>query len=195
MRAGMDRRAMAALAGGHMAVDFAGGALPALLPFLKDRFGLSYTLVAVLVLASSVSSSVVQPLFGLWSDRRGAIWLLPAGVAVGGLGIAVAAASPSYGLVVLWVVISGLGTAAYHPEGSKFAAYASGARRASGMSLFSVGGNVGFALGPIAATPLVLAFGLRGGFLLALPCLVIAAALLAGALFLRGFVPEGEARV
>src|SRR4029077_10771893 len=126
MREGIDRRAMAALSAGHMAVDFAGGAIPALLPFFKDRFGLSYTLVAVLVLASSVSSSVIQPLFGLWSDRRGAIWLLPAGVAVGCVGTGLAPASPAYGLVILCVVFSGFGTAAFHPEGSKFAAYASG---------------------------------------------------------------------
>lgn len=169
---------MAALSAGHMAVDFAGGALPALLPFLKDRFGLSYTLVAVLVLASTVSSSVVQPLFGLWSDRRGAIWLIPAGVVVGGVGIALAAASPAYGLVVLWIVISGLGTAAYHPEGSKFAAYASGARRASGMSLFSVGGNIGYALGTVVTTPIVIGLGLTGGLFLMLPCLVLGGVLL-----------------
>jgi len=186
---------MALLGAGHLGTDFANGALPALLPFLVDRFGLSYTLAATLMLASAVSSSVIQPLFGLLSDRRGAIWLLPVGVAVAGVGIALAADAPSYWAVLLLVVVSGVGVAAYHPEGSKFAAYASGARRASGMSAFSIGGNVGFALGPIAATPLVLAFGLRGGFLLALPCLVIAAALLAGAPFLRGFVPEGEARV
>src|SRR5205823_12276032 len=185
----MDRRGMAALAGGHMAVDFAGGALPALLPFLKERFGLSYTLVAVLVLASSLSSSVVQPLFGLWSDRRGAIWLLPAGAAVGGLGIAVAAASPAYGLVVLWVVISGFGTAAYHPEGSKFAAYASGARRASGMSIFSVGGNVGYALGAVVTTPIVVALGLTGGLLLMAPCLVVAVLLLRLVPFLLSLEP------
>jgi len=180
---------MAALSGGHMAVDFAGGALPALLPFLKDRFGLSYTLVAVLVLASSVSSSIVQPLFGLWSDRRGAIWLIPAGVVVGGVGIAVAAASPAYGLVVLWVVISGLGTAAYHPEGSKFAAYASGARRASGMSLFSVGGNIGYALGAVVTTPIVVAFGLTGGLLLMVPCLVVGGLLLRLVPFLLSLEP------
>ncbi len=189
MRAGMDPKAMAALSAGHMAVDFAGGALPALLPFLKDRFGLSYTLAAVLVLASSVSSSVVQPLFGLWSDRRGAIWLLPAGVAVGGIGIAAAAASPAYGLIVLWVVISGLGTAAYHPEGSKFAAYASGARRASGMSLFSVGGNVGYALGAVVTTPIVVALGLSGGLLLMVPCLVVAGLLLRLVPFLLSLEP------
>jgi MFS transporter, FSR family, fosmidomycin resistance protein len=194
VRSGIDKRAMTLLSAGHLGTDFANGALPALLPFLVDRFGLSYTLAATIMLASTVSSSVIQPLFGLWSDRRGAIWLLPAGVAVAGVGIALAADAPSYWLVLLLVVVSGIGVAAYHPEGSKFAAYASGARRASGMSAFSIGGNLGFALGPIAATPIVVAFGLRGGFLLALPCLAIAAALLAAAPFLRGFVPGGEER-
>src|SRR5436309_2741746 len=67
---------MTALAAGHLGTDFANGALPALLPFLKDRFSLSYTLAALLMLASTASSSLVQPLFGLWSDRRGALWLL-----------------------------------------------------------------------------------------------------------------------
>jgi FSR family fosmidomycin resistance protein-like MFS transporter len=132
----------------------------------------------------------VQPLFGLWSDRRGAPWLLPAGVAVAGIGIALAAVAPSYWLVLLLVVVSGLGVAAYHPEGSKFAAYASGEKRASGMSAFSIGGNVGYALGPIVTTPLVIWFGLRGGLLLALPCLAIAAALLLLLPFLGTFVPD-----
>src|SRR5206468_5217579 len=103
MRQELDRRALTALAGGHLAVDFANGALPALLPFLKDRFGLSYTLAAALMLASAFFSSLLQPLFGLWSDRRGAYWLMPAGVAVAGIGIALAAASPSYWLVLLLV--------------------------------------------------------------------------------------------
>jgi FSR family fosmidomycin resistance protein-like MFS transporter len=190
MRREIDRRAMAALSAGHMAGDFASGALPALLPFLVDRFRLSYTLAAVLVLAWSISSSVVQPLFGLWSDRRGAIWLLPAGIAVGGIGIALASASPTYGLVVLCVVVSGLGTAAYHPEGSKFAAYASGARRASGMSLFSVGGNVGYALGAVVTTPIVVALGLTGGLLLMVPCLAVAILLLRLVPFLLSLKPD-----
>jgi FSR family fosmidomycin resistance protein-like MFS transporter len=194
VRSGIDKRAMTLLSAGHLGTDFANGTLPALLPFLVDRFDLSYTLAATIMLASAVSSSVIQPLFGLWSDRRGAIWLLPVGVAVAGVGIALAADAPSYWAVLLLVVVSGLGVAAYHPEGSKFAAYASGARRASGMSAFSIGGNVGYALGPIFATPIVVALGLRGGFLLALPCLAIAAALLAGMPFLRGFVPGGKER-
>ena len=84
---------MALLSSGHLATDFANGALPALLPFLKERFSLSYTLVAALVLASQASSSLIQPLFGLLSDRRGALWLLPGGVALAGVGIALAAAA------------------------------------------------------------------------------------------------------
>ena len=190
MRAELDTRAMAALSAGHLATDFANGALPALLPFLVERFDLSYTLAAVLMLASAASSSLIQPLFGAWSDRRGALWLLPSGVAVAGIGIAVAAAAPSYWLVLLLVVFSGLGVAAYHPEGSKFAAYASGRRRASGMSLFSIGGNIGYALGPTATTPLVLALGLTGGLLLAVPCAAVAALLLVSVPFLAGFAPE-----
>jgi MFS transporter, FSR family, fosmidomycin resistance protein len=186
---------MAALSAGHCATDFANGALPALLPFFVDRFSLSYTLAATLMLASAASSSLIQPLFGAWSDRRGALWLLPTGVAVAGIGIALAAASPSYWLVLLLVVVSGLGVAAYHPEGSKFAAYASRRRRASGMSLFSIGGNVGYALGPTATTPLVLALGLTGGLLLALPCLVVAVLILAAMPFLGSFVPERGSRL
>jgi FSR family fosmidomycin resistance protein-like MFS transporter len=192
VRAELDKRAMAALSAGHCATDFANGALPALLPFLKDRFSLSYTLAAAVMLASTAASSLIQPLFGAWSDRRGALWLLPAGVAVAGIGIALAAASPSYWLVLLLVVVSGLGVAAYHPEGSKFAAYASGRRRASGMSLFSIGGNVGYALGPTATTPLVLAFGLTGGLLLAVPVLGVAVVLLLVMPYLASFVPEAR---
>jgi FSR family fosmidomycin resistance protein-like MFS transporter len=194
VRERIDRQAMAVLSSGHGAVDFAGGALPALIPFLKKEFALSYTLVAVLVLASAIAGSIVQPLFGLWSDRRGAIWLLPTGVAIGGIGMALAAASSAYWLVVFFVALSGLGTAAYHPEGSKFAAYVSGRRRASGMSLFSFGGNVGFGLGAFATGPLIAALGLRSGLLIAVPCLAVAAVLLAFRRYLLGFVPEREAR-
>jgi FSR family fosmidomycin resistance protein-like MFS transporter len=180
---------MLLLAGGHMAVDFAGGALPALLPYFKDRFALSYTLVALLMLAYASSSSIVQPLFGYMSDRRGALWLLPTGVAVAGTGIALAADAPAYWLVLVLVLVSGLGGAAYHPEGSKFAAYASGRKRASGMSAFSIGGNVGYALGPIAAGFLVGWLGLRGGLLIVIPCAVAAGTLAVGLRYLSSFAP------
>jgi MFS transporter, FSR family, fosmidomycin resistance protein len=195
VRERIDRRAMAALSTGHAATDFAGGALYVLIPYMHDKFHLSYTLAAVLVLSSTVSGSVIQPLFGLWSDRHGAIWLIPAGVAAAGIGISLASASSIYGLVVLCIVVSGLGTAAFHPEGSKFAAYVSGRRRASGMSLFSVGGNLGFGLGALAGALLTQAFGLHGGILLMAPVLVVAAVLVAMRGYLLGFAAEGQARV
>ena len=189
MRAELDRRALALLSGGHLGVDLASGSLPALLPFLVDKYGLSYTLAATLMLGSAISSSLIQPVFGLWSDRRGALWLLPSGVAVAGIGIALAAVAPAYWATALLVVVSGAGIAAYHPEGSKFTAYASGRRRASGMSLFSVGGNVGYALGPTLTTPLVLWLGLRGELLIALPCVAIAIVLAFATRFLGSFAP------
>jgi FSR family fosmidomycin resistance protein-like MFS transporter len=190
---GVDAKAMAALSSGHLAVDLAQGALPALLPFLVLKFDLSYTEAAALVLAGTISSSIVQPAFGLWSDARGALWLLPAGVAVAGLGMAIASVAPAYPLVFLAVLVSGLGVAAYHPEGSKFASYVSGSRRASGMSLFSVGGNVGFALGPLLASFLIITLdlGLDGGVFLAVPGLAAAAVLASLTGYLGIFAPEG----
>jgi MFS transporter, FSR family, fosmidomycin resistance protein len=193
VRAEIDRRAMALLSSAHLATDFANGALPALLPFLKERFSLSYTAIGGIVLASQASSSLIQPLFGVWSDRRGAMWLLPSGVALAGMGIALAADAPSYWLVLVLVLVSGLGVAAFHPEGSKFAGFVSGRKRASGMAWFSIGGNIGYALGPVAATAVLAGLGLRGGFFLAIPCLVIAAAILIGSSYLRSFVPERSA--
>src|SRR4051794_33143014 len=185
---------MTALSGGHLAVDFAGGALFVLIPYLHDKFDLSYTLSAVLVLPGALSASIAQPLSGLWPDRHGATWLIPAGVAAGGIGMALAGVAPSYWLVVVFVAVSGLGTAAFHPEGSKFAAYVSGRRRASGMSFFSVGGNVGFGLGALAAALLVHALGLHGALLLAVPCVAAAAVLLGLRRYLLGFVPDRETR-
>ena len=189
MREEIERGAMARLSLGHLAVDFTSGAVPALLPFFAAKFDLSYTATAVLMLAALVSSSLVQPLFGLWSDARGAIWLLPAGVALAGVGIASASMAPSYALVALLVFVAGIGIAAYHPEGAKFAAFASGRRRASGMSYFNIGGNTGYALGPIVVTPLVVWLGLRGGTIAMLPVLVMALVLLRALPDLRRIVP------
>jgi len=188
---------MAALSSGHWATDLAQGSLPALLPFLAVRFDLSYTMVGALVLAATISSSLIQPAFGLWSDARGALWLLPAGVALAGLGMAFAALAPSYWLVLVGVLASGVGVAAYHPEGSKFASYVSGRRRASGMSLFSVGGNVGFAVGPLLASFFVitLGLGLDGGALIALPGLAVAVVLVYSLHHLAAFAPDSEVEV
>jgi FSR family fosmidomycin resistance protein-like MFS transporter len=176
--AGVDRRAMATLSSGHMLTDLAQGSIPALLPFLIVHDHLNYAAASALVLAATVSSSVIQPLFGHVSDRLSLPWLMPLGPALGGLGVALAGIAPSYALTFAAIVLSGIGVAAFHPEGSRFANYVSGARRASGMSLFSVGGNVGFALGPILMTPLLLAFGLHGTLFALIPTWLMAAILL-----------------
>ncbi|MHB1836321.1 MAG: MFS transporter, partial [Solirubrobacteraceae bacterium] len=158
----VNRRAMAVLSAGHMFTDVGQGSIPALLPFLLVRDHLSYASASALVLAATISSSVIQPLFGHISDRRSLPWLLPLGPLVGGLGIGLIGIMPSFGLTFAAVLVSGVGVAAFHPEGSRFAHYVSGERRSSGMSLFSVGGNIGFALGPAIMTPAVLTLGMHG---------------------------------
>jgi FSR family fosmidomycin resistance protein-like MFS transporter len=163
---------------GHLAADLAQGALPALLVFLKPALHLTYTMTAGVVLVATATSSLAQPFFGHWSDRHRAIWLMPVGVAVGGVGIALAAAAPTYALVLVLIGISGLGIGAFHPEGMKVAAHASGVRRASGMALFATGGNVGFALGPLLANGAIGQLGLHGGLILVAPGLLVAALLL-----------------
>jgi FSR family fosmidomycin resistance protein-like MFS transporter len=178
MRDGIDRRAMTALSGGHLAVDFASGSVPALIPFLTDRFDLNYAFAAMLLLASTVSSSLVQPLFGLWSDRRGALWLIPGGTILAAVGVGLAAVTPWYPVVLVLVFAGGLGVAAFHPEGAKYAAYASGRKRASGMSYFNIGGNTGYALGAFVTGVFIAAIGLGGGLLAMLPVAIVAAFLL-----------------
>jgi MFS transporter, FSR family, fosmidomycin resistance protein len=178
VREGLDRRALAVLGAGHLCVDLCQGAVPALLPFLAAERGYSYAALGALVLFSTIGSSIVQPLFGLLSDRIARPWLMPAGLTLAGTGIALAGPAPTYALTALAVVVSGLGVAAFHPEGAKFAGLASRERKGRGMSLFSVGGNAGFALGPLLTTPLVLVFGLSG----TVPLIVfpLAAAVLTG---------------
>ena len=148
---------MTALAAGHLGTDFANGALPALLPFLTDRFSLSYTLAAVLMLASTASSSLVQPLFGLWSDRRGAIWLLPDRRR--GRGRRDRARRVD-ALVLARRRCSSSSRGSASPRSTRRDRSSpptrAATKRASGMSAFSIGGNIGYALGPIVATPLVL---------------------------------------
>ncbi len=168
---------MADLALGHLAADLAQGVLPALLVFLKPLLHLSYTRTALVVLVAAVTSSVVQPIFGHWSDRRRGVFLMPGGVLVASVGIALASLAPDYWALLGVVALSGLGVGAFHPEAMKVAGEASGERRASGMALFQTGGNLGFALGPILASGVIVWLGRGGGLLLVVPGAAIAALL------------------
>jgi len=191
---GVDRRAMGALSAGHLFTDLNQGAVAALLPFLISERGISLTAAGALVFAATVSSSVVQPLFGVFSDRRRIPALMPLGVLLAGVGMALVGVVPGYLQIFLCIVLSGIGVAAFHPESARFANYVSGSRRARGMSFFSVGGNAGFALGPVVATPLVLAFGLPGTLFLALPAALMAAALFYEVPRMLRFAPGETAR-
>jgi FSR family fosmidomycin resistance protein-like MFS transporter len=184
-----DRRGLLVLATGHLWADFLQGAVPALLPFLIAERGYSYAAAGALVLASSIGSSLVQPLFGLASDRLALPWLMPAGLAIGGAGLATVGLTESYPATVAAVAVSGLGVAAFHPEGARYANYVSRGQRGRGMSMFSLGGNAGFALGPLLVTPAVLAFGLHGTLLALIPLWLAAGLLVRELGRLRGFAP------
>jgi FSR family fosmidomycin resistance protein-like MFS transporter len=187
---GVDRRAMAGLSAGHLFTDLNQGAVAALLPFLIADRGISLAAAGAILFAATVSSSIVQPLFGIFSDRRPLPALMPLGVLLAGCGMALVGVAPSYPLILLCVVSSGIGVAAFHPEAARFANYVSGSGRARGMSFFSVGGNAGFALGPALTTPLVILFGLPGALFLAVPAVIMAAVLFHELPRMIGFKPE-----
>ncbi|MDK2880761.1 MAG: transporter, family, fosmidomycin resistance protein [Clostridia bacterium] len=160
----MNKKLLGLLGTGHAVTDINQGALSVILTFFAH---FSQLQVGAAMLAFNLSSSVIQPLFGVFSDRFRAAWLLPVGCLLAGLGMAATGYTTGYFPLLLAVLVSGLGVAAYHPEGSKFARFASGERKASGMSLFSVGGNFGFAAGPLLAGLFYKLAGLKGtvGFL------------------------------
>ena len=136
---------------GHLITDIYQSALPAILPFLKENLSLSYTMAGVILLAANFTSSLIQPLFGYLSDRQEKAFLLPLGCLCAGLGFSLLSFPSSYTLILMLVIISGFGIASYHPEGYKTAHFFTGEKRVTGMAIFAVGGNVGFALGPIIA--------------------------------------------
>ena len=169
---------------GHLFTDLNQGAVPALLPFFISEYQLSYASAAGLVAALSIASTVIQPVFGFYADRLSKPWLIPAGVAVAGCGVAFCTLLPDYWFAVSMIVLSGIGIAAFHPEGARLVHNHAGDRKATGMSVFAVGGQMGIALGPIMAAAVVSAWGLRGTAFLAIPFVLMAAFLavqLAGA--------------
>lgn len=160
---------------GHLVVELSGGALPMLFPVLKTDFHLSYTAISLIVQVSTLSATLTQPLFGIWSDRISSRWLLSTSCFLSALGLTIVGWAGSFAMILLGVLINGLGTAAFHPESSKQAFLASGHGKAAvSLSIFSVGGSIGYGLGPLAATLLLAGGGRRGMELLLLPAAVAA---------------------
>lgn len=172
----VNRRGVALMASAHVFDDFYQGVVPALLPFLVAERHYSYAAVAGLVLAANVLSSIVQPAFGWWGDLRPRRWLIPVGLLTAAVGVGLVAISVEYWMTWLVIALSGIGVAAFHPEAARAARQASGNSNRA-MSVFALGGNVGFALGSLVATPLLLLTGLRGSALLVIPALLMAGVL------------------
>lgn len=172
-------RLLSLLALGHMVIDINGGAMPALLPFLKSALALSYTGSGVIILMSNITSSLIQPVFGYFADKTARRWILPIAVLLSAIGIGLIGLTHSYALVLALVVVSGLGIASYHPEGYRTATQVAGERKATGVSIFSTGGNIGIALGPPLITALVTGFGLMGTLGMLVPGILVAAFLTA----------------
>lgn len=165
-------RMLLLLALGHLVTDIYQGALSTILPFLKEKLSLSYTMAGAILMTSSITSSVIQPVFGIISDKKGKAFLLPLGAFCAGIGFSLLAWSPSYPIVLCLVLVSGLGVAAYHPEGYKTATFFTGEQKATGMSIFTVGGNLGFALGPILTLLVIQYFGLDWLPVMAIPAVL-----------------------
>lgn len=158
----MDKKKILLVSLGHLSCDINGGALPAILPFLRAAFDLSYQATGGLMFAYACLSSMIQPVFGLLSDRFSKPWFIPLGVLLAGCGLAAIGWMPGYWGIFAAIGLSGIGAALFHPEGARFANAASGQNKGTGMSLFSIGGNGGFVLGPLLATACLGAFGLPG---------------------------------
>src|SRR5713101_6241162 len=172
-RARPNYKLLGLLALGHLVIDTNQGSLPALLPYLKSALGLTYAATGVIVLMANVTSSLIQPLFGFLADNTARRWLLPLSVFLSAIGISLIGVAPSYYAVLALVMLGGFGVAAYHPEGYRTATQVAGERKATGVSIFSTGGNIGIALGPPVITALVTTLGLAGSLGLLVPGLLV----------------------
>lgn len=158
----------------HTVVDASLNVLPVILPLLMDRFQLSYSQVGLAAALSNISSSVMQPAFGWVSDRWSTRWFMWVGIAWTAILMGCVGLVPNYLALLLVIFLTGMGTAAFHPIASMAVALASGPQRGLGMSFFSAGGNVGFAVGPVMAAWLVARFGLESTAAVMAPGLVMA---------------------
>lgn len=159
---------------GHLCTDINQGALPAILPFLIASRGLGYASAATLILSSSLVSSVVQPLFGYLGDKFSYPWIMSVGIALAGTGLAMIGFCEDYWSICLAAALSGLGIALFHPEGGKIANFVAGEKKGSGISIFAVGGNLGFAIGPIIASVAMTFWGLKGTVVFLIPTYAMA---------------------
>ena len=173
--AAMDRRGLALLGSGHFVIDATVGAVPALIPVFTSIYALSDLAASMILGASLLVSSAIQPFFGLLADRRAMAVFLWGGVAVATGGLVLSGLAGGYLGVLACIVGSGLGIAAFHPEAARVAHQISADRKATGLAWFMLGGNAGFAVGPLLAALFIPVLEARATLVFVIPGLLVAA--------------------
>lgn len=174
----------------HLCDDLNQGALVAVMPFLVLHNGYSYMEVTALLLVANAASAIIQPLFGWLGDKTARPWLMALGITLAGVGIAGIGVLPSYPLILASAVVSGIGVAMFHPEGGRLANLVAGKQKGTGISIFAVGGKLGFTFGPLVAATSLGIFGMAGTLVFIVPSVACALVLLG---FNRTFLAFGEA--
>jgi FSR family fosmidomycin resistance protein-like MFS transporter len=159
------------LALGHFVIDLYAAFLPPLLPLLIDKFQISFTSASLLAAVLSLSSSMTQPVFGFFFDKVGGWKMIIWGPVVAGLSFSFLGLAPHYSVLILLLILGGLGLASFHPEAAALTTSLSGQRRTWGMSIFMLGGNLGYSLGPFLILIVVINLGLEWSFFACLPAL------------------------
>lgn len=159
----MNAGAVWAISGSHLLNDtVTTGLVPALTQIFKPLYHLTYTETSLIVLISYLASSVSQPLFGAWADKYPRAWMLPLGLFLSTIGLALVGFVPSFPVLLVLIAISGLGSGAFHPEASRGAHLAAGNAKGLSQAIFQVGGNAGQALGPLIVSLFLLGTGSPG---------------------------------
>ena len=161
----------------HLLNDMMQALLPAIYPNLKADFGLSFGQVGIVTLVYQITASILQPLVGLYADRRPTPLALPGGTLFSLAGLMVLSVAHGYAVLLVGASLLGVGSSVFHPESSRVVRMAAGGRHGLAQSLFQVGGNVGQALGPLAAALVVVRWGQSSLAFFALLALVSAAIL------------------
>jgi FSR family fosmidomycin resistance protein-like MFS transporter len=135
--------------------------LPSIYPMLKQTFGLSFRQIGLITLVSQITASLLQPVIGIYTDRRPQPYSLAIGMGFTLIGMMLLGFGPTFAAILVASAMIGLGSAVFHPESSRIARLASGGRHGFAQAFFQVGGNVGSAVGPLLAAFLVLPYGQR----------------------------------
>jgi FSR family fosmidomycin resistance protein-like MFS transporter len=148
-----------ALSFSHLINDTIQSLIPAIYPLVKDSLRLNFTQVGLITLTYQMSASILQPLVGLYTDKRPQPYSLAIGMGFTLLGLVCLSLSHSFALVLASVALVGVGSAIFHPEASRLAYMASGGKHGMAQSLFQVGGNAGSSLGPLLAALIIVPLG------------------------------------